>query len=56
MIDCEVTWLDQTEDPITYFALFSDCDPTTFKSAVKESKRWKAMDDEIIAIERNDTW
>ena len=41
---------------ITHFALFSDCDPTTFESAVKEEKWRKTMNDEIDAIERNDTW
>lgn len=35
MEDYEVT---EIEDPITHFALFSDCDPTTFESAVKETK------------------
>ena len=56
MYDYEVTGIDQSEDPLTHFALFSDCDPTTFESAVKDAKWWKAMDDEIEAIERNDTW
>lgn len=53
MSDYEVTGI---EDPITHFALFSDCDPTTFESTVKEEKWRKAMDDEIDSIERNDTW
>ena len=52
MEDYEVTGF---EDPLTYFALFADCDPMTFESAVKEEKWRKAMDDEINAIERNDT-
>ena len=56
MYDYEVTGIDQSEDPLTHFALFSDCDPTTFESAVKDAKWWKTMDDEIEAIERNDTW
>ena len=56
MTDYEVTRIDQSEDPITHFALFSDYDPTTFESAMKESKWQKAMDDEITAIERNNTW
>lgn len=55
------TWMEDyevngIEDPITYFALFADCDPMTFESAVKEEKWRQAMDDEIDAIERNDTW
>lgn len=56
MIGYEVTGIDQTEDRITYFALFLDCDSTAFESTVKESKWWKAMDDEIATIERNNTW
>lgn len=53
MADYEVTGF---EDPITYFALSAECDPTTFESALKEEKWRKAMDNEIDAIERNDTW
>ena len=53
MKDYEVTGI---QNPITHFALFVDCDPTTFDSAVKEEKWRKAMNDEIDAIERNDTW
>jgi hypothetical protein len=53
MEDYKVTGI---EDLITHFALFSDCDPKTFESAVKEEKWRKAMDDEIDAIERNNTW
>ena len=56
MSNYKVTGIDQTEDPTIHFALFSDCDPTTLDSAVKEEKWRKAMDDEIDAIERNDTW
>jgi transposase InsO family protein len=54
--DYEVTGVDQGDDPLTHFAMFSDCDPTIFKVAVKESKWRKAMDAEITAIEKNDTW
>jgi hypothetical protein len=35
MEDYKVTGI---EDPITHFALFSYCNPTTFESAVKEEK------------------
>lgn len=55
MTDYEVTSVDQGDDPLTHFALFTYCDPTTFKVAVKESKWIKAMDVQITAIERNDT-
>ena len=51
MFDYEVTRIDQSGDSLTHFALFSDCDPITFESAVKESKWRKAMDEEISAIE-----
>jgi hypothetical protein len=40
MEDYKVTGI---EDPITHFPLFSDCDPKTFESAVKEEnggRRW----------------
>ena len=56
MYDYEVTGIDKSEDLLTHFALFSDCDPTTFESVVKDAKWRKAMYDEIEAIERNDTW
>jgi len=53
MKDCKVTGI---EDPITHFSLSSDCDPTSFDSVVKEERWRKAMDYEIDAVERNDTW
>ncbi|RDX79473.1 putative mitochondrial protein, partial [Mucuna pruriens] len=56
MTDYEVTGIHQSEDPLIHFALFSDCDPTTFEEAIKESKWRNAMDEEISAIERNNTW
>ena len=56
MYDYEVTGIDQSEDQLTHFALFSDCNPTNFEVAITEPKWRKAMDAEITAIERNDTW
>ncbi|KAJ9560092.1 hypothetical protein OSB04_005252 [Centaurea solstitialis] len=56
MADYEVPGADQVDDPLTHFALFSDCDPIFFGEAVKEPKWRKAMDAEIAAIERNNTW
>ena len=41
---------------IPHFSLFVDADPTTFENAVKEEKWRRAVDDEIDAIERNNTW
>lgn len=54
-MDDEVIIVDQSEDPLTHFALLVYSDPTNFNKAVKELKWWKAMDDEIEAIERNNT-
>lgn len=56
MEEYEVSGIDQTDDPLTHFVLFSDCDPTTFEEAVKEAKWRTAMDEEIAAVERNNTW
>lgn len=57
MQDYEVTDLPQIgDDSITYYALFSDCDPLTFEEAVKEEKWQKAMAEEIASIEKNHTW
>ena len=56
MTNYEVTRVDRGDDPLTYFAMFSYCDPTIFEAAIKEPKWRKAMDAEITAIERNDTW
>lgn len=53
MTDYEVSSFD---DSFTHFVLFSDCDPMLFEDAVKESKWREAMNEEIAAIERNNTW
>ena len=41
MIDYEVTGIEQSEDPITHFALFSDCDPTIFGRCCQRIKMAK---------------
>ncbi|KAJ6856654.1 hypothetical protein NC651_038340 [Populus alba x Populus x berolinensis] len=41
---------------LTHLALFTDGDPITFTEAVKSEKWRKAMDQEIQAIEKNETW
>ena len=46
---------DEFEESVN-FALFSHSDPMYFKEVVKEKKWCKAMDEEIDAIERNETW
>lgn len=54
-MDDEVIGINQSEDPLTHFALLVNSDPTDFNKAVKELKWWKAIDDEIEAIQRNNT-
>ena len=39
-----------------YLALFSGCDPVKFEDAYKDVKWQKAMDVEIAAIGKNNTW
>lgn len=56
MTDYEVIGINQSEDPLTRFCLFSKYDPATFKVDVKQSSWQNAMDEEIAAIERNNTW
>ncbi|TYK11224.1 Integrase, catalytic core [Cucumis melo var. makuwa] len=55
MTDYEVTGINESDDLLTYFALFSDCDPRIFEEVIKDPKWQRAMDEEIEAIERNNT-
>lgn len=45
---------DEENSNMTHLALLSDSDPMTFENAVK-SEKWYIMDQEMQAIERNDT-
>ncbi|KAA0057473.1 retrovirus-related Pol polyprotein from transposon TNT 1-94 [Cucumis melo var. makuwa] len=56
MEDYLITGMDQFDDPVVYFALFANWDPVTFEEAFKKPKWQEAMNDEIVAIERNNTW
>ncbi|KZV47100.1 retrovirus-related Pol polyprotein from transposon TNT 1-94, partial [Dorcoceras hygrometricum] len=56
MEDYEVQGFEHNDDPLVHFALFSDCDPVTFEDAMQETKWRNAMDAEIAAIEKNNTW
>ena len=49
------TNLDEEED-VTYHAFFADSDPVTFEEATNGSQWIQAMDEEIHAIEKNNTW
>jgi hypothetical protein len=44
------------EDTFAQFALFAGSDPIKFEDAVKEDKWRRAMDTEIHAINKNNTW
>ncbi|KAG6430110.1 hypothetical protein SASPL_108171 [Salvia splendens] len=47
--------IERLED-LTLFCLFADCEPVNYEEAA-ESKNWRvAMDEEIKATEKNDTW
>ncbi|KAL9384923.1 hypothetical protein Peur_021933 [Populus x canadensis] len=44
------------EETTVHFALFAGSDPMLFTEAVKEEKWKRAMNAEIQAIEKNETW
>ncbi|KAM2365745.1 hypothetical protein ACFX1X_004521 [Malus domestica] len=39
-----------------FFCVFADCELVDFQEAVQDTKCRKAMDEEIKAIQKNDTW
>ncbi|RDX66062.1 putative mitochondrial protein, partial [Mucuna pruriens] len=47
---------DPSDEEIINFALFADCEPVTFEEAASDRNWRKAMDEEIHAIEKNQTW
>ena len=47
---------DPFDEETINFALFSDCEPLTFEESSSDDNWRKAMDDEIHAIKKNDTW
>ncbi|KAL2498771.1 cysteine-rich RLK (RECEPTOR-like protein kinase) 8 [Abeliophyllum distichum] len=47
---------DEENVDMAHLALVSNSDPLTYKEAVKNSKWRQAMDAEIEAIVKNDTW
>ncbi|CAL8169005.1 unnamed protein product [Prunus armeniaca] len=56
MIDCVSGDELSYEDTTTHFILFAGSDPILFAEAVKEEKWKKAIDADIQAIEKNETW
>ena len=56
LTDYEVTGIDQFEDLLTHFPLFFACNPIAFEEAIKKSEWQKVMDEESLAIERNNIW
>lgn len=52
----ELYEVTENQNDLTLFCLFVDCEPIGYEDAV-QNKRWRdAMDEEIKAIEKNDTW
>lgn len=56
MQDYEVIRVNRVDDTIACFALYSHCDPVTFEDAIQDPKWQHTMDEEIHAIEKNNTW
>lgn len=46
----------ETQFDYSLFCLMTECDPVTYEEAIEDNKWKKAMDEEIAAIRRNDTW
>ncbi|KAH9735937.1 hypothetical protein KPL71_017913 [Citrus sinensis] len=46
----------ERHDNLTLFCLFADCEPVNFQEAAIDEKWRIAMDEEIKAIVKNDTW
>ncbi|KAH9650220.1 hypothetical protein KPL70_026283 [Citrus sinensis] len=46
----------ERHDNLTLFCLFADCEPVNFQDAALDEKWRIAMDEEIKAIVKNDTW
>ncbi|CAJ2639360.1 unnamed protein product [Trifolium pratense] len=52
----EIYEVTENQDNLTLFCLFVDCEPMNFQEAF-EKKTWRtAMDEEIQAIKKNETW
>ncbi|KAG7565068.1 Zinc finger CCHC-type superfamily [Arabidopsis suecica] len=52
----ELYEVTENQDNLTLFCLFAECEPMDFQEAI-EKKTWRdAMDEEIKAIKKNDTW
>ncbi|CAJ2640870.1 unnamed protein product [Trifolium pratense] len=52
----EIYEVTENQDNLTLFCLFADCEPMNFQEAF-EKKTWRtAMDEEIKAIKKNETW
>ncbi|KAL5724118.1 hypothetical protein ACHQM5_007419 [Ranunculus cassubicifolius] len=56
MQDYVVKGVDQGDNSLAHFALFSEGDPISFDVAVHSPNWQQAMDSEMQSIERNNTW
>ena len=52
----ELYEVSENQNDLTLFCLFADCEPIDFEEAVQNRKWRNAMDEEIQAIKKNDTW
>ena len=52
----ELYEVSENQNDLTLFCLFADCEPIGFEEAVQNRKWRNAMDEEIQAIKKNDTW
>ena len=52
----EIYEVTENQENLTFFCLFVDCEPMNFQEAMG-NRNWKdAMDEEIKAVKKNDTW
>lgn len=52
----ETSRYEDDDNELVNFSFFSEFDPIYFEDAVKEIKWCDAMDEEMQAIEKNETW
>nr|XP_048330851.1 uncharacterized protein LOC125422756 [Ziziphus jujuba var. spinosa] len=52
----EIYEVTENQDGLTLFCLFVDCEPVNFQEAMEDKNWTNAMDEEIKAIKKNETW
>ncbi|XP_015159024.1 uncharacterized protein [Solanum tuberosum] len=56
MKNYEVYGISKSGNTASHFSLFSNCDPISYTDTIKDPKWQQVMDEEMISIEKNDTW